>query len=283
MKIKFTSLFLLVLLILGGCNSNQKEGTFEYSNIVDVDSRKQMGSLLSQIGVHEDNINLFFDFVDEFYKVPYEGIADKGFASKPIKQFTYETFTIQEDAKHWKQLGFQDKDEDINCRVAAFTLIQEFINLQKDYIKPSSIIDESLLQQHHLLTFTQDTIEKYALLFNDIQLEHDITKTNIAEDILQNWKSSGISFQNDASIKLICLYLYDRNRNIIQVVHAAALIEMQGYYYMIEKYNPKEPYQFSKFKDTNEIIKYLLQRFNQAKLNSTIVIMKNDKCIYGLQ
>ncbi len=282
MKIKLMSLFVLVLLILSGCNSNQEEVTFEYTNIVDVDSRKQVVSLLSQTGVHDDNINLFFDFVDEFYTVPYEGIADKGFASKPITQFTYETFTIEEDEKHWKQLGFQDKDEDINCRVAAFTLMQEFINLRNDYIKPSSIIDESLLQQHHLLTFTQNTIEKYALLFNDIQLEQDTNKIDIAGDILQNWKSSGISFQNDTPIKLICLYLYDKNRNIIQVVHAATLVEMQDYYYIIEKYNPKEPYQFSKFKDTDEIITYLLQRFNQAKLNSTIIIMKNDKCIYGL-
>lgn len=65
------------------------------------------------------------------------------------------------------------------------------------------------------------------------------------------------------------------------MAHAATLLETENNKYLIEKYNPQEPYQVSKFNETVEIVSYLLQRLNQDKMQtSQIIIMSNEEQIY---
>jgi hypothetical protein len=266
--------FLIVaffLLFLCGCHATP-ESLFEYSNIVDADSQRQMAELLAQAGVKDTYIARFLGFANDFYTVPYAGIADKGFVSVPVSQFTHKTFGIDEMERHWNLLHYQGLD--INCRVAAFVLMQDFISWPKDYPKPEEILDEDLLKQHYLLDFSAEAREKYGLLFNDIPYEDAVEKTSFANIITRYWQEAGVVFQNDSSVKLICLYVADTQRKLLQVAHAAALIKTADAYYLIEKYNPREPYQISKFSRTEDMIQYLSQRLNPE---TSMVVMKNDE------
>lgn len=271
----------LIVFILGGCTSKQERELFEYSNLVDPNSQNEVMSMLSQAGVSDNSIELFFSFVDEFYKVPYEGIVKKDFVEKTINDFTYEVFSIEENAEHWKKLGFDDNALDINCRVAAFTLTEEFVYLKDGYVKPTEIIDDTLLDKHHLLDYKQEEKEKYALLFNDLSVGVDKSKTEVVESIIMNWRNLGVNFENDMPVKLISFFIQDKGSDTVKVAHAAAMLETENNKYLMEKYNPQEPYQVSKFSETAEIISYLLQRLNQDKLNtSQIIIMSNEEHIY---
>lgn len=232
--------------------------------------------------MNKENINLFFEFIDDFYKVPYEGIVEKGFVSKPINDFTNKSFSIEANTKHGNELGFDDYDYDINCRIAAFMLMQDFIHLQSEYVAPLEIIDEVLLNEYHLFDHNRKIIDKYALLFNNVSVSERDNKVNIISKIKQNWIELGVNFENDAPIQLISMFIQNRESDILQIAHAAVLIETTDYLYLIEKYNPQEPYQVSKFKHIDDINTYLLQRLNQNKINSSqnIVIMLNNDDIY---
>lgn len=211
MEKKWLLLGALITFILGGCTLKQEGELFEYSNLVDLDSQTKVMSMLSQSGVSDNSIEIFFSFVDEFYKVPYQGIVKKGFVEEPINDFTHEIFSIEENAEHWKKLGFADDALDINCRVAAFTLTEEFIYLEDGHLIPTEVIDDTLLDQHYLLDFKQNTKEKYALLFNDLSVGVGKSKKEVVRDIIKNWSSSGVNFENDGPVKLIT-FLYRAKR-----------------------------------------------------------------------
>ena len=275
-------LLILILSVLGGCMEQNRQVSFEYSNMVDIPTRNEINTLLLQSGVNKENSNLFFEFIDDFYKVPYEGIAEKGFVSKPLNDFTYKSFSIQDNTKHWNELGFDNEDYDINCRVAAFTLMQDFISLQREHVAPLEIIDENIIYEYHLFDHNQEIIDKYALLFNNVSVSKSDNKADVVSKIQYNWNDLGLDFKKDVPIKLISMYIQNRESNILQIAHAAVLLETPDFLYLIEKYNPQEPYQVSKFKHIDEINTYLLQRLNQDKINSSqnIVIMLNDDNIY---
>lgn len=280
MKKKWVLLLALIVFILGGCTSKQEVELFEYSNLVDSNSQKKIMSMLSQSGVSDNSIELFFSFVDEFYKAHYEGVVKKDFVEKPIHDFTHEIFSIEENTEHWRKLGFDDNALDINCRVAAFTLTEEFVYLKDGDVKPLEIIDNTLLDKHYLLDYKKEEKEKYALLFNDMFVGIDKNKTEVAEEIIKNWRNSGVIFGKDAPLRLINVFIQDKESDTVKVAHAA-LLETEDTKYLIEKYNPQEPYQASKFNETSEYISYLLQRLNQDKIDkSQIIIMSNDEQIY---
>jgi hypothetical protein len=95
MKLKRFLIVAFFLLLLCRCHATP-ESLFEYSNIVDADSQKQVAALLTQAGAKDTYIARFIGFANDFYQVPYDGIADKGFISVPVSQFTYKTFGIDE-------------------------------------------------------------------------------------------------------------------------------------------------------------------------------------------
>lgn len=277
---KSIPIILVIMLLLGGCS--QSGSIVEYSPLTDVATQETITEMLILQGVTQRSIENFFSYVDEFNREPYTEYDFDGYATADICSLNYDRFAAGEDANHWARLGFSDGDEDINCRIAAFTLMQDAISCNQKDMQASEIIDAEIFSSHYLLDFSQEKLLMYNAIFSYVPVSDDIGGQEALAAILANWEEQGISFNESVPMQLICVYVQNPNSDYLQVAHAAVLLQKDENYMLLEKYNPKQPYLSSIFCDMESVILYLNHRLNQDKIDdlSNFLIMSNDICIF---
>lgn len=269
---------LLLTTILTGCSYKQE---IQYSSMTDRKTQDEIKDILLQNNIPIQNITDFFEYVDEFNKESYNGYDVNGYVTAELNSISYNSFTIQENMRHWEALGFTESDQDINCRIAAFTLMQNSFDYVNNGEKADDIIDLEIIKSHYKLDFNNESIMKYGALFNSIPVDGVLGREEAVKAILSNWKKQGVLFKKDESIKLLCVYIQNPDSNLLQVGHAAVLLEIDDGFLLLEKYNPQHPYLATVFEDIESVIIYLNQRMNTAKIESlsNYLIMMNDDCI----
>jgi outer membrane lipoprotein-sorting protein len=256
LNLKKTIVTISLLLLLGASacgngNSSSTSFSFEYSNMVDSNTQTFVKNLLSENGVREDNIECFFKYVNDFYN-GYEGIADNGWTTVELKDFSYSDGSAFE---HW---GSKERSPlDLNCRFAAFILARDIVSFGNNSHGEAIAKDENLLT-----SFTDESTQNYFALFCDIDTNNEM---NLTDNFLSVRKQYDITFNEEDTIKLLCLYTRNETSHA-QVFHAAVLIEENDCYYLIEKYDPMYPYQISKFNSQDEIISYIFARCRPEKV-----------------
>ena len=106
---------------------------FIYSNLFDNESQNIARSLLEQSGIPRENIELFFEGVDEFYKEPYPNIVQNGFQEKLIPFFSYR------DTDAFQHLEAQENNT-LVCRMAAFILLKDTFEFGDTTLKTIRLI-----------------------------------------------------------------------------------------------------------------------------------------------
>ena len=271
-KIIFILTTISLLMLLVACNNiNEAEQsfTFEYSNMVDTETQIFVSELLYRNGVNQIDINYFFELVNDFYN-GYENIADSGWITTTLKNFEYNDITA---FAHWDSK--KRNRIDINCRYAAYTLIKDTI-LSFDISAFSNIKDENLISEHTLINLADDEIKIYSTLFSDIEVGN-VDKNGFTENIILHKHNNKIEFNNESKIKLISLYTQHKSTTA-QVAHAAVIIEEDGYYFLLEKYDPLYPYQISKFISKENLLSYLAVRAD-GEIQHYAIFINNDMAI----
>ncbi|MDU6263665.1 MAG: DUF4300 family protein [Anaerocolumna aminovalerica] len=130
---------------------------FTYSNLVNNDSQSIARSLLEQSGISRENIELFFEGVDEFYKEPYPNIIQSGFQEKMIPFFSYR------DTDAFQHLETQENNT-LVCRMAAFILLKDTLGFADTTLPPAEEKDSN---SRHWITET----DYYTMTFCSVTLK----------------------------------------------------------------------------------------------------------------
>ena len=234
--------------------------TFAYSNLMDEEGRNEALSLLNGQNIPKENIDLFFQLVDEFNSVPYHGIVEHGFKRAAIPFFSYN------NENGYAHLNAQESDNIISCRAAAFVLLKDCITFEDTGIVPE--------EQKCDFPLSETDLENYSLLFANIKYDGDASSETLAEQLLSYWKQAGISFPENG-IQLVTAY--GAVSNVFQNFHTAAAIYTDECVWLIEKSDPIHPYQLSRFRTQEQMVDYMKKRVSEAV---RAAVFSGDVCLW---
>ena len=131
-----------------------------------------------------------------------------------------------------------------------------------------------------------DNADRYSILksrkydFTTLFGEMPIPQSGLAESLPQNWKKHGISF-NCENVSLISVVIEDTMDHIAFVGHTGLLIDKGEYKLFVEKLAFEQPYQVTRFNNTDELVAMLSSRPEYAaeEGKEPSVIFLNDKAI----
>jgi len=230
---------------------------FTYSNLVDNDSQGIVRTLLEQSGIPRENIELFFEGIDEFYKDPYPNIVQSGFQEKLIPFFSYR------DTDAFQHLEAQENNT-LVCRMAAFILLKDTLGFGDTTLLPAEEKDSKSRGW-----ITETDLLHYDLLFSNIEDYQINSSQEMVRVLTEYWDAAGISFSESASAKLIMAYGSDGT--IIQNFHTAVVIQSDSTIWLLEKYDPIYPYQLSCFDNETKLIDYMKLRIKEAKYSAVFL------------
>lgn len=230
---------------------------FSYSNLFDNDSQNIARSLLEQSGIPHENIELFFEGVDEFYKDPYPDIVKSGFQEKLIPFFSYR------DTDAFQHLEAQENNT-LVCRMVAFILLKDTLGFGDTSLPPAEEKDGNSRRW-----VTKTDLQHYDLLFSNIE-DHQINSSEeMIRALTEYWDAAGVSFPKSGDAKLIMAYGSDGT--LIQNFHTAVVIQSDSKIWLLEKYNPIYPYQLSCLDNETKLIDYMKLRIKEAKYSAVFL------------
>lgn len=235
--------------------------SFRYSNLVDETSQQQARSLLEQANVPTEDADLFFQLVDAFYDVPYEGIPQSGWE----KAFTG-TFAYDDDAaiEHYSK-----SDNRVVCRTAAFLLTRYGIPFGETDLPPAEMKDQCAAY------FTDRSEQlRYNRLFASLPAGTAETSEQVWDTLKAYWREAAVTFR-EGTAQLI--NVYGLTGDEIQNFHAAVALYGEDSVWLLEKYDPIYPYQLSHFEQEQDMIAYLQHRVDAV---DCAVITRGGVCLW---
>lgn len=236
--------------------------SFRYSNLADDASRQQAQSLLSQAEVPCGDADAFFELVDAFYRVPYEGIVESGWKKAAVRSFSYDD---QAAFEHYDQ-----SDCSIVCRTAAYLLTRSSITFGGTDLPPA---EEKDPKSRTYLTDDTDRLQ-YDRLFASVPAGAAETSEQVWDALKTYWTEAGISFREGMD-QLVTVYALTGNE--IQNLHAAVALYGEDGVWLLEKYDPLYPFQFSHFEQEQDMIAYLQRRAAEV---DCAVITRGGACLW---
>jgi len=148
---------------------------------------------------------------------------------------------------------------DVNCRIAAFSIMKSRINATQPY-KGNSLnlmFDYSCLDQYPVESFSQEEREQFTALYAVMTPPSTEDKGAMADFIRGEWETRGVTFA-EGSPSLVNVFLHDVGLQELFVGHCGVLMELSDKQYaFFEKLAPTLPYQLSFFQNKEELVAYL--------------------------
>lgn len=264
MKRIFSLSLIIFIIFLSGCTQKIK---FEYSILLDDESKQQLFDIFQAANLPIQDITQFFDFIKEYNQTSYAQSLKPGFFSATVHKQLYDYNNAIND---WTK-EHKENDADINCRIAAYTLINSDISMESKTI--NSTQHAALLRelQNEKLVLTESEKIKFSKLFSPFQLN---SSSSILSSIQEKWAKEGIGFLNQSQGKLICLCVQFLENEEIQIAHTGVLFDFNDFLIFVEKTDSMMPFQMSKFKRREDLFYYLQSRFDKKPFN--VVALEND-------
>ncbi len=269
-----------------GCSSVKEQEVLKnikYSNLKEKAIQDTFKGIMEDADISKQRQEVFFHYVDMFNEAVSEDALTKEYEEAEISIVKYDPYAMQEE---WEEvypdfIGY-------NCRITAFSLFADFLDISKD----SAIRDEMILldlyalEEDNTAIKDEDELKKFKVLFSTIPTKN--TK-NIAEHVKQlqkDWKERGISFDKNASAKFITVLFHeyeDDNENYLFIGHTGVLFPYEDELFFIEKLAFQEPYQLIIFKNRIELNDYLMSKYDNSEGQPTArpFIMENDQLLEG--
>ena len=273
---KQIAFLLSMIILLASCSSGEVSNpsvAFEYSNIMNAEIQEFTSNLLSRNGVAQDSIDTVLSFIRDFYN-GYENIVENGWVSIDLEDFYYD---FDDALNHWES---KERDRiDMNCRNIAYILTKDIIAFDTNALINEAKDEYTLPILQSAIYLSDAETRKYSAVFGDIE-STALDKDSWIDNILSYRKEFEIEFDDNATIKLLCLYIQPPSSSSAQVAHAAVVVEENDYCYLIEKYDPMYPYQISKFASISDLVSYIYaDRCSRERIGETtnyIVMINNE-------
>ncbi|MEG2985906.1 MAG: DUF4300 family protein, partial [Peptostreptococcaceae bacterium] len=142
------------------------------------------------------------------------------------------------------------------------------------------MFDLDAIENNPISVFNKEDADKFVNLYGAIPVENSKDVKKHSEAIITEWKKRKISFIDNPTVSMINAFLHAPEDSSVFVGHAGVLVKEKDGFLFIEKYGLSLPYQASKFKDKEEVKKYLMDRLDVNSADngaSKPIIMENDK------
>lgn len=250
------------------------------SNLNDESSRAIVKELFAG-NVSRESAEMFFDHVDQINRFLLKEELTGGFEMVPISAPKYDPYALQERwAKEYPDFpGYC-------CRITAFSLFRDYMNIQPDAAADTNYIlmDLLALEEDPSAIPDEEGMNAYRTLYAGIQTENTKDVSVHLAHLQESWKQRGISF-NDGNMSLISVVFHDQiDGDMLFIGHTGVLFEYKdGTLYFIEKLAFQEPYQLVKVSSRAALSDYLMAKydveFNQP--TASPFVLENDQLIEG--
>lgn len=264
--------------------SQEYQLTFNFNHLNNNQIVDQTKVLLLDNKVPKDNINLWLECVKKYNlkNDKYIQNTSDGWCKLNLTNYNKIDFneTLNECTEEYDSF-------DLNCRISSFILLKDMISSDYFLRKYDHSIEKEIIQMKNIFDgkITNEEITTFRGLFSPITFDIDSLKdVNIYDESLKNlknyWKKEHLIFKSNNPSLIQVVLIESKNNNVSVVVgHTGLLIESNNDIYFIEKKNPCFPYQVSKFKDYNDLNKYIITQFKDAE-NYNLMILQNDNIIF---
>ena len=284
---QITALVLCTLLgvsIFAGCGVAEQRPALdriEYTNLNDRASRELLQELLSDAGVSDRRIQVFFCRVGHFNdSVKQEWLTD-GFEEAGMLYTKYDPYTMQDEwtAKNGTFPGY-------NCRITAMSLFGDFLSVSAD--SQINAGEDVLFVDKETLKTDPDvlggsSLADFCALYSSMKTEHTTEIKRHVQAVQEEWASRGVIFRENERIRLITVFFHDKpteEESLLFVGHVGVLLTAEdGTLYFVEKVAFQEPYRMLRFADRTALSDYLMGKYDTSWGQDTAspFIMENDK------
>lgn len=235
--------------------------TFRYSNLVDEAAQMQARSLLTQGRIPTEDMDDFFELVRDFYSVPYKGVVESGWKKVSTRSFSYGEKAAFDH--------FNQTNNAVTCRTAAFLLMRDRLMFGSDDLPPAEEKD----QTQAYLPEPEDRMH-YNLLFAALPSGTAETSEEVWDALAAYWEKADIGFRSGTA-QLVTVY--GMTGDTIQNFHAAVALYGEDGVWLLEKYDPLYPFQFSHFEQEQDMVTYLQRRAAEV---DCAVITRGGECLW---
>ena len=286
--LSFITAAVIALSVLSGCTSENARQQDErvwaenvtYTNLNDKESQKLLEELMAKAGISDLKQQVLFKHIDQINGILNNAELTKGFETRGISDSKYDPYELQDrwTNKYPEFLGY-------NCRITAYTLFSDFININKD----AEIRDSYILMDLDSLSVDDSAVpegtDKFRIMFSSVP-------TDNTKDInvhLKNWNKAledrGAKFAENNTASLISVVLHDQiDSDELFIGHTGVLFEAEdGTLYFLEKLAFQEPYQLCAFETRAQRSDYLMKKYDTDYNQSTVapIVLENEHLIEG--
>lgn len=179
-------------------------------------------------------------------------------------------------ADYWgKTYNFSD----VNCRMTSMLLMGDLLNIgkqKKSYNDTFLMMDLDAIENYKRYSVLKKRKKDFITAFGEMK----IPKQGLSKALENKWKKYKIKL-NSKNVSLISVVMEDTLSKKAFIGHSGLLINKDGYFLFIEKRAFEQPYQVTKVRTVDRLVKILSSRKEYAAGNDEepSVICMNDKMI----
>lgn len=233
---------------------NKADIHLTYSNLADEGSRNRAKNALSSAGVKEEDINKFFEAVDEYNNAV--GLGNLTDSMTSINE-AFPNYDSDKLIDLWLDNGgFVGR----NCRITSYSLMKDFINVGNPVIGDTTMLFSDFEGIDAKNIYNDAEVKDFKSIFSYI----DVTKTMdvdiIAKEIKKDFENKQITFNNDKMHMISVFMTLDDGTGKVQefIGHTGVLLNDGDKYLFIEKLAFQLPYQLVEFNNKQEVNDYLM-------------------------
>ena len=272
---KIFLILIVSLSLLTACQKNDLNDNFKIGYSTNMKSKEDMEEIKKVLEENKlSNIPLFFFWVEDFNKNDDNGCGIKNWSL--TNDFSYNEVACTDR---------YEKDYDIsdgNCRLTAYSLIQDKIKINKTIKDYGSYLmfDVDVLENNSNYKKINDHFDEFITLYNEMDIEN-IDNDKLREVFPNKWDDYQISLKDD-NVSLISFVIHDEYSKVLFIGHTGVLIKLDNKYLFIEKIAFEQPYQVSIIKDIDDLKNIFKERKNYFGDNNEQgpFVYQNDKLIF---
>lgn len=278
-------IFFLIYILNKILTSPERQVLFDFNYLNNDKVVNNSNTLLLNNDIPERNVDLWMKYVKRYNTENKAFIKDTSNGWKTIYLNKYNRINFNSILDKW----YEEKDSfDLNCRQSSFILIKDMVSgecvieerdsdIEQEINKLKSISDEKI---------TNKDSRTYIYLFTHIKLKIGNSKDiDVYDETLSAlkdyWNKGNLKFKDGKKSKLIQVVLIEPNASDIKatIAHTGLSIKDGDMIYFIEKKNPCFPYQISRFKNYDDLNRYIITQFKSSK-DYKLMILENNNVIY---
>ena len=216
--------------------------------------------------------------VDEFIAMVKDYNQSVG-AENLIGDFKEDLHPIYDVGKLIENREKADKNfPDTNCRINSFLLAADNMKVQKAGEADDELLFMDMEKIKEGKVFDDERMETFKKFFSRVPTEDSKDPKvhgKVMEEYFRDWS-------HPANANLISVVIHDKlDGSYLFIGHIGVLVPIDGGYLFVEKISFEEPYQAIKFKDKDQVYKYLKEKHKDYQDPDTAppFIMDNGKFV----